>query len=270
MKATTPLDNVRIVLSHPSHPGNIGAVARAMKTMGLSKLYLVNPKLFPDKQADAMAAGATDVLQNAVICASVQEALQGTVLAAAVTARGRDLSHPAFDARQGAQQLVAEQISELPQPSEHSQSQPVAVVFGTEMSGLSAAEVSLCQIIISIPTNPDFSSLNLASAVQVVAYELRMALPADQVAISPLSPLSPDLRSMHRQPLASFEEIEFFYEHFEKVLITSGFLNPQEPRKLMQRIRRLFARARLEKDEVNILRGILTALEQRKLNERRD
>jgi tRNA/rRNA methyltransferase len=238
MNPDDPLDNVRVVLSHTSHPGNIGAAARAMKTMGLDSLYLVNPKSFPDKEAERRAAGAWSVLNNAKVCRNVDEALSGTVLAAAITARPRDLSHEVFDARRGALELLG-----------HARQNPVALVFGTEMSGLTTSEVSKCQIILHIPANPEYSSLNLASAVQLMAYEIRMALPS----IEPLSTASVP---------ASFDEIELLYHHLEQVAINSGFLDPQEPKRLMRRIRRMFARARLEKEEVNILRGMLGACEK--------
>ncbi|MGH8763303.1 MAG: RNA methyltransferase [Nitrosospira sp.] len=240
MTPSYPLDNVRVVLSHASHPGNIGAAARAMKTMGLRSLYLVNPKSFPDKEAERRAAGAWDVLNNARVCTTLGEALRDTVLAAAVTARSRDLSHEALDARQGALQLIG-----------HARQYPVALVFGTEMSGLTAREVSKCQIVVHIPANPDYSSLNLASAVQVMAYELRMALP-ELVSLSP----------MVNKP-AGFNEVELFHQHLERAAARSGFLDPQEPKRFMQRMRRLFARARLEKEEVNVLRGLLSAFEKR-------
>jgi tRNA/rRNA methyltransferase len=243
MNPTHPLDNVRVVLSHTSHPGNIGAAARAMKTMGLNSLYLVNPKYFPDKEAERRAAGAWDVLNNAGVCADLDEALSGTVLAAAITARPRDLSHDVFDARQGAVELLG-----------HAQQNPVALVFGTEMSGLTTLEVSKCQIVVHIPANPEYSSLNLASAVQLLAYELRMALPELRSFSSTVGMTS---------VAAGFDEIELLYGHLERVAISSGFLNPREPKRLMQRVRRLFARGRLEKEEVNILRGILGACEKR-------
>src|SRR5687768_8319118 len=166
MNPPYPLDNVRVVLSHTTHPGNIGAAARAMKTMGLASLYLVNPKFFPDKEAERRAAGAWDILNKTRVCADLDDALSGTVLAAAVTARPRDLSHEVFDARRGAMELL-----------EQARQDPVALVFGTEMSGLTTLEVSKCQIVVHIPANPEYSSLNLASAVQLMAYELRMALP---------------------------------------------------------------------------------------------
>jgi len=240
MNTPCPLDNIRIVLSHTSHPGNIGAVARAMKTMGLHSLYLINPKCFPDAQADARAANAIDILQQAKVCAELDMALENTVLTAAVTARPRELSHTIFDARQGAMELV-----------QQARQQPVALLFGRENSGLTTTEVKKCQIIIHIPANPQYPSLNLASAVQVMAYELRMALTGN--------PTRPAVSGV----TANFNELELLYTHLEQLMIASGFLDPQKPKLLMQRIRRLFARARLEKEEVQILRGILTALGKR-------
>ena len=161
-----PLDNVRVILCSPSHPGNIGAVARAMKTMGLGSLYLVNPKSFPDKEAERRSAGAWDVLNSTKVCKNLNEALSGTTLAAAVTARQRNLSLDVFDPRQGAQKILSQ-----------ADKSPVALVFGTETSGLTSEEISKCQFMVHIPANPEYSSLNLASAVQVMTYELRMALP---------------------------------------------------------------------------------------------
>ncbi len=240
MNAPCPLDHIRIVLSHTSHPGNIGAAARAMKTMGLSSLYLINPRLFPDKEADARAVSARDILEKIKVCTELDEALENTVLVAAMTARTRGLSHDVFNARQGARELL-----------HYARQQPVALLFGAETSGLTTAEVNKCQIIIHIPTNPEFTSLNLASAVQVMAYELRMALIENEQPQTAIE--SP----------ASFNDLELFYAHIEQAMIASDFLDPQKPKLLMQRIRRLFARARLEKEEVQILRGILTALGKR-------
>lgn len=241
MNTPCPLDNIRIVLSHPSHPGNIGAVARAMKTMRVYALYLVKPKSFPDPEAEARAANAGDILQQAKVCSELDEALKNTVLTAAITARPRDLSHNTFNARQGAMELV--QLAR--------QQQPVALLFGPENSGLTTTEVNKCQIIIHIPANPHYSSLNLASAVQIMTYELHMALTGNV----PPSPAKGEL--------ADFNELELFYAHLEQLMVASVFLDPQKPRLLMQRLRRLFARARLEKEEVQILRGILTALGKR-------
>ncbi|TCV90754.1 RNA methyltransferase [Sulfurirhabdus autotrophica] len=233
------LDNIRIVLSHTSHPGNIGAAARAMKTMGFNSLYLINPKHFPDGHANAMSAGADDLLVNAVVCTSLDEALEGTTLAVAVTARHRDLSHAVFTTRQAAPQIL-----------ENAVNCKIALVFGTEMSGLTNEEVNKCQMLVTIPSNPEYSSLNLAAAVQILTYELRMTLPET------------GLVEAKSRELAQFEDVERFYNHLEQVMVETGFLDPNEPKRLMQRMRRLFVRAQLEKEEVNILRGILSATQK--------
>lgn len=235
------LERVRIVLSHTSHPGNIGAAARAMRTMGLSHLYLVKPKYFPHVDARALAAGALDILNAAVVCESLDEALAGTVLAVAATARNRDLSHEVVDCRKACLRL----LSETPRGD-------VALVFGTERSGLTVAEVSKCGLIATIPASATYTSLNLAQAVQVFAYELRLACEPSHE--------EPPVDSVN---LATHEEIEHFYEHLEQTLYATGFLNPAQPGRLMQRMRRLFARSRLEKEEVNILRGILSAMQDK-------
>lgn len=240
MNAFSRLEQIRIVLSHTSHPGNIGATARAMKTMGLGALYLVNPKHFPDPEADARASHASDILARAEVCTSIDAALQHAVLVAAITARPRELSFEAFDARQGAKELLSYV------------NQPVALLFGRENSGLTTEEVSKCQIVIHIPANPEYPSLNLASAVQVMAYELRMALFRDDIE-----------ESIVRGIPADFNDLESLYAHLQQLMIASEFLDPKKPKLLMQRIRRLFARARLEKEEIQILRGILTALGKR-------
>lgn len=242
MNPASPLDNVRIVLSHTSHPGNIGATARAMKTMGLSKLYLVNPKSFPDSEADARASNARDILAAAHVYDNLAAALNNTVLATALTARHRDLPHPTCNARQAAAELMR-----------YAQHHPVALVFGRESAGLTAAEISHCQLTVRIPANPDYSSLNLAAAVQVIAYELRMVLEEAAVIQPPVIASLPDA--------ASLQEIEGLHHHLEQVMIHSGFLDPAHPKHLMRRMRRLFARTRLEKEEVNILRGLLTAVD---------
>ena len=234
------LSNIRIVLCQTSHPGNIGAAARAMKTMGLNQLYLVAPKKFPDKEADAMACGAIDLLENAHVCATLEEALTGCAVAVGLTARKRQLSHEMLSARQAATQIA--DIASMEQ---------VALVFGTEMSGLSNAELDLCQLLAFIPTDAEFSSLNLAAAVQVMSYEVRMAL--QDGAIEQVDAAT---------PLAANEDVEGFYRHLEETLIKIGFLNANAPGRLMQRVRRIYARARLEKEEVNILRGILKDTQQ--------
>jgi tRNA/rRNA methyltransferase len=234
------LQRVRIVLSHPSHPGNIGSVARAMKTMGLSKLVLVNPRSFPDPQADTMAAHAGDVLANAQVCSSLQEALVGTTFATAVTARRRELAVEPVWARDGAQELI-----------QRAGQGDVALVFGHETSGLSNEEVALCQRWTMIPANPAGSSLNLAQAVQVLCYELRLAA---------IDPGEPPVVVDAGLP-ASHEELEGFLNHLERAAISSGFIDPEQPKRLMHRMRRLFNRAMMEKEEVAILRGMLSAFE---------
>ena len=228
------LDNIRVVLSHTTHPGNIGAAARAMKVMGLRNLYLINPRHFPDPQATAMAAGADDVLQNAVVCSSIDEALQGVVFTVAMTARLRDISI--------AVQLPREA---MPQVLQEAQAGAVALLFGTEMSGLTNEEMGKAQLGVNIPSNPEFSSLNIAAAVQVVAYEL-------SVAGQSFVPNVPQI-----QP-ASHERVEGLYAHLEKTLFEIGFFTTQNPARLMQRLRRLYSRTRLEDEEINILRGMLT------------
>jgi tRNA/rRNA methyltransferase len=234
------LNNCRIVLVGARHAGNVGAAARAMKTMGLSALVLVNPEQFPADEATRRASRATDVLENARVCATLDEALCGVALAVACTARPRDLSMPATDAREAAVRLCATAAT-----------QPVALVFGNETFGLTTEHVNRCQMIATIPADDGYSSLNLAAAVQVFAYELRMAAYAasPEIADSPAG-----------GERASHEALEGFYVQLETALVETGYLNPAQPKKLMQRLRRLYARAALEREEVNILRGIVRTL----------
>ncbi len=238
MKTGDPLSRIRVVLSRPSHPGNIGAAARAMKTMGLARLYLVRPRKFPDREARVMASGALDVLESVQVCADLDAALEGTRFSVAMSARSRELSHPPLDARAAAQELVRA-----------ARRDEVALVFGNETVGLSNEEVMRCGRIARIPSDSVYKALNLAQAVQVMAYEVRLAA-LDPGAAAP------------RIEYATHEEIENFYVHLERSLYASGFLHPRYPRRLMDRLRRLFARARLEKVEVNILRGMLSAWDQ--------
>ncbi len=241
----TLLDRVRVVLCRTSHPGNIGAAARAMKTMGLSRMYLVSPMCELDSVAEARAAGATDVLSGAVRCASLGEALSGCVHAVALSARLRDLGPVASGVRESAAPLLQEAAAG-----------DVALVFGNETSGLSNEELQRCQKAVTIPSNPAFSSLNLGAAVQVMAYELRMA------AFNDAPPAMETPATPFRSPAAALDEIERFYEHLERVLIGTGFHDPARPRRLLPKLRRLFGRAALEKDEINILRGILDSIEK--------
>ena len=226
--------NIRVVLSHTTHPGNIGAAARAMKTMGLRHLYLINPRLFPDPQADAMAAGADDVLREAVVCSSIDEALHGVAYTVAMTARLRDISMEVKTPRDA-----------MPQVLQQAATQPVALLFGTEMSGLTNEEIGKAQLLVNIPVHPEFSSLNIAAAVQVICYEL-------VVSAQNYLPNAPEIHP------ASHEQVEGYFAHLEKTLFEIGFLTTQNPARLMQRLRRLYARARLEQEEINILRGILS------------
>ncbi len=247
MREDIDLNAIRVVLLHTSHPGNIGAAARAMKTMGLSQLYLVGPKQFPHPEAAAMASGADDMLDDAVLCDSLDEALAGTVMAVAATARSRDLSHRVVPCREACRRLVNETV----------QGQ-VAVVFGTERTGLTIAEVNKCGLIAMIPTGAAYASLNLAQAVQVFAYELMMA------AASPQDEALDTTTGKRPGNVATHEEVEHFYKHLECVMYETRFLDPDQPGRMMQRLRRLFARARLEREEVNILRGILSAMQDKR------
>lgn len=235
------MGRVRVVLSRTSHPGNIGAAARALKTMGFSRLVLVAPKLFPDPQAEAMASGAGDVLASAQVVGSLAEALSGVTLALALTARRRDLATDPLWARNGAAELA-----------ETAAQGEVALVFGNETSGLSNEELALCARWAMIPANPAYSSLNLAAAVQLMCYELRLAL----AAASP----TPSLPNAGMP--ATHDEVEGLMAHLESAALASGFLDPGNPRRLMLRLRRLFARAAIEREEVNILRGLLASFVQ--------
>jgi tRNA/rRNA methyltransferase len=236
----SPLDRIRVVLCATSHPGNIGGSARAMQTMGLSRLVLVNPQRYPDADAYAMAAGASPILDAARIAASLDEALAGAALAIGFSARPREFAGTVLPVRAAMHEAMR-----------YVASGEVALVFGTEMSGLSNAELSRCQVVATIPAVPDLGSLNLAAAVQVAAYELRVAAHGDAVWTAPAF-----------EP-ATQDEIERLFEQGERALIALDFLRPAQPKRLLARLRRLFSRARLEKEEVNILRGILARIEER-------
>jgi tRNA (cytidine32/uridine32-2'-O)-methyltransferase len=237
-------ENIRIVMVNTSHPGNIGATARAMKNMGLQSLYLVEPKVFPSAEATARASGADDLLAQAVVCDSLDEALAGCTLVVGASARLRSISWPQLDPRQCAAKVVEECVDA-----------PVAVVFGREHSGLTNAELSRCHYLVNIPTNPEYPSLNIAAAIQVIAYELRMTQEAGGEVVAAKS-------KSDEVELATMEEVEQFYQHLEEVMVASGFLDPAKPKFLMHRLRRVYNRARLEKQELNILRGILTAVQK--------
>ncbi len=232
---------LRFVLVEPSHPGNIGAAARAMKTMGLSRLYLVSPENYPNAEATARASGADDVLAAAQVCSTLDEALAGCSMVLGTSARPRNLEWPTLEPR-----ACAAQVAE-----EHAGGGEVALLFGRERSGLTNAELERCQFRVHIPSNPEYSSLNLAAAVQILAYEMALA------------------GGVQERSDVGFEddpaeqvEVERFFEHLQRALVEIDFLDPDNPRQLMRRLRRLFGRTRLLTTEVNILRGILSAAQR--------
>lgn len=233
-------NQIRIVLVEPSHPGNIGAAARAAKTMGIENLVLVNPKSFPDNQATVRATGAVDVLEQAQVCTTLKEAISNCTFVVGTSSRERGLPCPQITPRE----LGVRVWQELQQGS-------VAIVFGRESSGLSNQEMDLCQYATTIPSNWEFGSLNLAAAVQVIAYEIFM---------STLKQASSD--SDDDQELATANELELFYEHLQIVLLEIEFLDPKQPKLLMRRLRHLYNRARPSQVEINILRGILSSIQQ--------
>ena len=231
------LNNIRIVLVAPSHPGNIGAAARAMKTMGLSRLLLVNPRRYPDPQAEWRAAQATDVLDRCRVCASLDEAIADCHWVVGASARPRRIPWPVADVRAAARKLLAEAAAGQ-----------VAVLFGREADGLSNEELQRCNAHLRIPASPDYPSLNLAMAVQVVAYELFAAE-------------APPAESEWDRPPATAAEVEAMLAHLERLLVAAEFLDPDNPGQTLTRLRRLAARAGLT--EVGMLRGIATQLEKR-------
>jgi tRNA/rRNA methyltransferase len=229
------VSNIRIVLCRPSHPGNIGAAARAMKAMGLSDLRLVAPERWPAKEDQWMATHAADVLEKAVIHERLGQAIEDCAAAFALSARPREWSPQVLDVRAAAARAV--QLGER-----------VAFVFGSEDAGLTNEEMFACQFLVHIPASPGSSSLNLAQAVQIVAYELRMAAEGT-------------IPAQRKEKLATVEDIEGLYAHLEQAAVKSGFYVPESRSKLPERLRRLFSRVpELEREEVNILRGLLKAL----------
>ena len=236
------LAGIRVILSNTSHPGNIGAAARAMKTMGLTQLVLVEPKRFPDAEATARASGADDVLANARLETGIDAALAGCRLVIGASARSRSIPCPVIGPGECARKLYAESLQG-----------DVAVLFGCEQSGLSNAETDRCHFLVKIPTNPEYGSLNLAAAVQIICYEIMVAHFGQEGSGKEVEHVA-----------VSVDEMERFYAHLEHVLVELDFLDPHNPRHLMRRLRRLFYRARPDSNEMNILRGILSAaLQQR-------
>ncbi|WP_298136813.1 RNA methyltransferase [Acidiferrobacter sp.] len=234
------MPDIRIILVRPQHPGNIGACARAMKNMGLKHLVLVAPQRLPDDEAMARAAGAGDILSAATIVADVGAAVADCVFVAATSARARTIAWPRLDARAAASVACAQ-----------ARSGPVGILFGAERTGLTNEEVDYAHVLVQIPVDPGFASLNLAAAVQILCYEIRCAVqePAP----------GPGPEPEHRP--APQEALNGFLQHLERVITAIGFLNPHHPRKLMRRLTRLFRRARPDDNELQILRGILSAIE---------
>lgn len=241
-------ERVRIVLVNTSHPGNIGGVARAMKNMGFGRLYLVEPKEFPSDKATARASGATEILESAAVVETLDQALVGCTYVVGASARGRHIPWPVLDPRE----LAADWL-----PGR--EDLEVALVFGREDRGLTNEELHRCHKHVHIPAEPGFSSLNLAAAVQVLCYELRMAVLGLEKAAAP----------EHRWgtawdiELASAEELERLFEHLEQTLVDIEFLDPNNPRQLMTRLRRLYLRSHPDRVEVGVLRGILTATQKK-------
>ncbi len=240
MSDAQALARVRIVLVDTSHPGNVGGAARAMKAMGLRELCLVRPQQFPHAEATARASGADDLLAAARICDSLEEAVAEGGYVVATSARARTLRWPELTPREAAAELIA-----------RTRGAPGAVVFGSERSGLDNRELERCQAAVRVPTAADFSSLNLAAAVQILAYEIRLA------AVGAPAPVPDD------DPPARHADLEQCVAELERVLVELAFLDPANPRLLMRRLRRMLARVRPSAAEVNILRGILTAIDRR-------
>ena len=234
--------NIRIVMVNTSHPGNIGAVARVMKNMCLTSLYLVEPKHFPSEEANARSSGALDVLENAVVCNSLEDAISDCHLVIGTSARERSADWPVMTPRQSAQKLV-----------ENARHGNVALVMGRESSGLTNQELDLCQYLVHIPSNPEYNSLNVAMAVQVLAYEIYL-----------LFDHSIDETESTQAVSLNSEQMQNFFVHLEQTLIDIDFLDERRSDLLMRRLRQLFFRANLSQDEMNILRGILSAAQGRK------
>lgn len=234
------LNSIKIVLVNTSHPGNIGACARAMKTMGLTQLTLVDPKQFPHHEATVRASGADDLLAQAQVVSSLNQALEDCTIAMALSARSRNLQWPLLSPEECAQKALS-----------FSKHDKVAIVFGPEQSGLSNTHLQQCQYLVTIPTSPDYSSLNLAQAVQIVAWE--MSKQSNR-------PLTKETRLI-TAPLCNQAQMEGFFQHLEHTLIDINFLNPKQPKRLMPRLRRYFGKRLMDEQELNIFRGILRAVQ---------
>lgn len=236
------LKNIRIVLVDTSHPGNIGATARAMKNMSLRQLHLVSPQHYPHQEATSRASGADDLLNDARVAESLDQALTGCRLVVGTSARTRSVDWPVVSPREAAAKLVQE-----------AKQGDVALVFGRERSGLTNDELDRCTFLVHIPTNEEYSSLNLGAAVQILAYEIYLAHHQTQ---------ADDADG--KRDLATADMLQGFHEHLAQALDDIGFTDPRQSEKLLRRLRSLFQRARPDKDEINIMRGILSAMQGRK------
>lgn len=237
------LNSIKIILVGTTHPGNIGASARAMKTMGLTQLYLVQPKLFPNAEATARASGADDILANARVFDSFEKAIKDCHFVFGTSTRNRSIPWPLFSPESAAKEtarLVQEQSS-------------VAIVFGRESSGLANSELELCNAMIQIDSNPEFASLNIASAVQIIVYEVRKLV---------LAGVTSHEDKTGKTPAASVEQIQQLYEHLEASLVDIDYFDPDKPRRLMRRLKRIINRTQLDTNEYNIARGILSAIQE--------
>ena len=237
---------IRMVLVNTTHPGNIGGAARAIKNMGLTELYLVQPREYPAPRAVWRAAGARDILANAKVVESLDEAIEGCGLVVGTSARERRIPWPLINPRECGEKIWTEAASH-----------DVALLFGREDRGLTNSELQKCNFHVHIPSNPDYSSLNLATAVQVLAYEVRMASLQDDKGVLPTM-------DEWDQPLATADELELFHNHLAETMATLKFYDPDNPKQLLTRMRRLFNRTRMDKMEVSMLRGLLTAAGRKK------
>ncbi|NVJ51420.1 MAG: RNA methyltransferase [Gammaproteobacteria bacterium] len=238
------LNDINFVLSHTTHPGNIGAGARALKTMGLQHLRLVNPKQFPCAEATRRASRADDILQNAQVFTNIEDAVADAKLIVGTSARSRTLPWPMLEPRELAEKIAAEP-----------ERRPVALLFGTENSGLTNEELQMCHYHVCIPTNPEYSSLNVASAMQLIAYELRLAALAQEQEVVVI----PEDDDAGELP-ATAADIEQMFAHWQQVMESSGFYNPLKPKKIQMRFRRIFNKAQLTDSEVRLMRGYLAAI----------
>lgn len=244
-------DNIRVVMVNTTHPGNIGSAARAMKTMGLGRLYLVDPKTFPSEEAVWLASGAVDVLENATVVKTLKEAVSDCGLVVGTSARLRRIPWPVFEPRRCGEVVTAE-----------SQRNEVAIVFGREAMGLSNEELQMCNFHVNIPGNPEYEVLNVAAAIQLICYEVRMAhLELERAGETSQENTIPIEWIRWDEPIASHDEVEKFHDHLTEVLLELEFFDPDNPKQVLTRLKRLFNRSRMDKTELNIMRGVLSRIQ---------